>query len=252
MTSGFYTLLYKEVLRFAKVFFQTVAAPLVTTLLYLLIFAHVMSAHVQVYPGIDYTSFLIPGLVMMAMLQNAFANTSSSIIQSKVTGNMIFILLPPLTHWDMFAAYVVAAVIRGTLVGTGVFLASLLFAQPQIHAWGWVFVFGLLGSALLAVMGVIAGLWAEKFDQLASFQNFCILPLTFLSGVFYSIHSLPAFWQKVSHANPFFFTIDGFRYGFFGVADVSPWVSLAVVGGTFLALSWLTVGLLKSGYRLRP
>lgn len=251
MSRGFYTLLYKEVLRFWKVAFQTIAAPLVTTLLYLLIFSHVLSSHVEVFPGVGYTAFLVPGLMMMAMMQNSFANTSSSIIQSKVTGNMIFVLLPPLTALDMFVAYLGAAMLRGMLVGIGVFLAASFFTTVPVYAAGWIIAFAMLGSGMLGVLGIIAGLWAEKFDQLASFQNFVILPLTFLSGVFYSIHSLPAVWQKLSHFNPFFFAIDGFRYGFFGHSDVWPWFSIAVVGGTFLALSCLTVGLFRSGYKLR-
>jgi ABC-2 type transport system permease protein len=251
VTGGFYTLFYKEVLRFWKVFFQTIAAPVVTTLLYLLIFSHALSTHVEALPGVNYAAFLVPGLVMMAMLQNAFANSSSSIIQSKVTGNIIFILLPPLTHWDMWAAYLGAAMLRASLVGVSVFVAASFFTAMPVHSALWIAAFALLGGGMLAQMGMIAGLWADKFDQLASFQNFVILPLTFLSGVFYSIHSLPVFWQQASHLNPFFFTIDGFRYGFFGTADVSPWLSLAVVGGAFLALSWLTLSLFKAGYKLR-
>ena len=250
-TSGFYTLFYKEILRFWKVAFQTIAAPLVTTLLYLLIFSHVLTSRVEAFPGVNYTAFLIPGLVMMTMLQNAFANSSSSLIQSKVTGNIIFVLLAPISYWEFFAAYLAAAVARGVLVGVGVYAAALLFERVPIYSSAWVIVFGLLGSGMLAAMGIVAGIWAERFDQLASFQNFIILPLTFLSGVFYSIRSLPVFWQQLSHFNPFFYTIDGFRYGFFGQADVSPLVSLAVVSASFLALSLLTLIGLKSGYKLR-
>ena len=144
-----------------------------------------------------------------------------------------------------------ASVLRGLVVGAGVYLAALWFAQPPLQFPLWIVLFAVLGSALLASLGVVAGIWSEKFDQLAGFQNFIIVPLTFLSGVFYSIHSLPDFWQALSRFNPFFYMIDGFRYGFFGVSDISPWVSLAVVSGCLLAMTLFTLGLLKSGYKLR-
>ena len=248
---GFYTLFYKEVLRVRKVIFQTVLAPILTTLLYLLIFSHVLDQYVEVYPGVRYTAFLIPGLVMMAVLQNAFANSSSSLIQSKITGSMVFVLLAPIAYWEFFLAYVLASVARGLVVGAGVYLAALWFAQPPLQFPLWILLFAVLGSALLGSLGMVAGIWSEKFDQLAGFQNFIIMPLTFLSGVFYSIHSLPSFWQSLSRFNPFFYMIDGFRYGFFGVSDISPWLSLAVVGGCFVTMAGLTLALLKSGYKLR-
>jgi ABC-2 type transport system permease protein len=249
--SGFRALLAKELLRFWKVSAQTVMAPVLTALLYLLIFSHVLSGNVQVYAGVEYAAFLAPGLVMMSMLQNAFANSSSSLIQSKVTGNLVFVLLPPISHVEFFAAYVIAAVVRGICVGAGVMLVTLFFAIPPAAAPLWIVVFALLGSALMGAIGMFAGIWAEKFDHIAAFQNFFILPATFLSGVFYSIHSLPPFWQKVSHFNPFFFMIDGFRHGFFGQSDVSPWLSLAVVGAAFLAVSGALLAMLGRGYKLR-
>jgi ABC-2 type transport system permease protein len=248
---GFLTLFYKEVLRFWKVSFQTVAAPVLTSLLFLLIFSHVLERHVQVYAGVSYTSFLVPGLVMMSVLQNAFANSSSSLIQSKVTGNIIFVLLPPISYRQFFAAYVLAAIVRGFVVGLGVLLVTLWFVDLSWQVPLWILVFAVLGGAIMGALGVIAGIWAEKFDQLAAFQNFIIMPLTFLSGVFYSIHSLPAFWQQVSHFNPIFYMIDGFRYGFFGVSDVSPWASLGVVSGCFVVLTLFTLWLLRVGYKLR-
>jgi ABC-2 type transport system permease protein len=220
---AFRTLLYKESLRFWKVSFQTVGAPVLTAVLYLMIFSHVLADHVKIYDSVPYTDFLIPGLVMMSVLQNAFANSSSSLIQSKLTGNIVFVLLPPISYREFFAAYVIASMVRGVVVGFGVWLAALPFAQVGIAHPFWVLAFVLLGSAMMGSLGIVAGIWADKFDQLAGFQNFLIMPLTMLSGVFYSIHSLPAFWQGVSHLNPFFFIIDGFRYGFFGVSDVSPW-----------------------------
>ncbi|MDQ3184967.1 MAG: ABC transporter permease [Pseudomonadota bacterium] len=249
--SGFLTLLYKELLRFWKVGFQTVFAPMLSTLLYLMIFSHVLEEHVEAYPGVAYTVFLIPGLVMMAMLQNAFANSSSSLIQSKVSGNLVFVLLSPLSYREIFLAYVLASVVRGLAVGLGVYLVTLGFFEVPLRSWTWVFLFALMGSALLGALGIIAGIWAEKFDQLAAFQNFVILPLTFLSGVFYTIHSLPPFWQGLSHLNPFFYMIDGFRYGFFSVSDISPYVSLGIVATCFLAVSWLTLQMLKKGYKVR-
>ena len=250
---GFSTLLYKEVLRFWKVGFQTVAAPVVTALLYLLIFSHVLEAHVRIH-DVPYTAFLIPGLVMMSVLQNAFANSSSSLIQSKVTGSIIFVLLPPIAYQEFYAAYVLAAMVRGLVVGGGVLLATLWFAPHGSMAFVapfWIIAFAVLGGCILGSLGVIAGIWADKFDQLAAFQNFLIMPLTFLSGVFYSISSLPPAWQRVSQWNPFFYMIDGFRYGFFGVSDASPWLSLSVVSGCLLILSALTLILLNRGYKLR-
>jgi len=248
---SFYSLLYKEVFRVWKVGFQTVLAPVLTALLYLLIFSHVLAQQVEVYPGVHYTVFLIPGLIMMSVLQNAFANSSSSLIQSKITGNIVFVLLAPIAYWEFFAAYVLASMLRGLVVGIGVYLAALWFAQPPLQFPIWIISFAVLGSAMLGSLGVVAGLWAEKFDQLAGFQNFIIMPLTFLSGVFYSIHSLPPFWQELSRFNPFFYMIDGFRYGFFGVSDISPWVSLMVMGWSMLGIMLLSLGLLKSGYKLR-
>ena len=249
--SGLPALFRKEMLRFWKVVVQTVVAPVVTALLYLLIFSHVLEAHVEVYPGVSYTSFLIPGLVMMSMLQNAFANSSSSLIQSKMTGNIVFVLLPPLSYLEFFLAYLGASVIRGLVVGLGVWVVTLWFAPLELPHLGWLLAYALLACAVLGAVGIIAGIWAEKYDQLAAFQNFLILPLTFLSGVFYSIHSLPPFWQAVSHVNPVFYLIDGFRYAFVGHSDTDPWLGLLVAGACFVAISALSLTLLKSGYKLR-
>jgi len=249
--SGWQALFYKEILRFWKVSFQTVAAPVLTACLYMLIFGHVLEDRVKVYDQVSYTAFLVPGLVMMSVLQNAFANSSSSIIQSKIMGNLIFILLTPLSHRSWFIAYVGSSVVRGLAVGLGVLIATLWVAPLQMVAPLWVLAFALLGAAMLGTLGLIAGLWAEKFDQMAAFQNFVIMPMTFLSGVFYSIHALPTFWQAASHLNPFFYMIDGFRYGFFGVSDVSPWLSLGLVGLTWVVVSALALHLLRIGYKIR-
>lgn len=249
--TGWQTLFYKEVLRFWKVSFQTIAAPVLTAVLYMLIFGHVLENHVKVYDSVPYTAFLVPGLVMMSVLQNAFANSSSSLIQSKIMGNLVFVLLTPLSHWSWFFAYVASSMVRGLAVGAGVFVVTAWFAPLTYASPLWIITFAVLGAALLGALGLVAGLWAEKFDQLAAFQNFVIMPMTFLSGVFYSIHSLPLVWQQVSHLNPFFYMIDGFRYGFFGQSDVSPWISLAVVGSALLIVSAATVKLLQSGYKIR-
>lgn len=249
--TGWQTLLYKEVLRFWKVAFQTVAGPVLTAMLYLLIFGHALEAHVKVYDQISYTSFLVPGLAMMSLLQNAFANSSSSLIMSKVMGNLVFLLLTPLSYMNWFVAYVGASVVRGLVVGLGVFAVSALFTDISFVAPLWILAFAVMGAALMGTLGLIAGLWAEKFDQLAAFQNFVVMPMTFLSGVFYSIHSLPPFWQNVSHLNPFFYMIDGFRYGFFGQSDVSPWLSLGVVAAVLVVASSIAVYLLRIGYKIR-
>ena len=248
---GFRTLLYKELLRFWKVAVQTVAAPVLTALLYLMVFSQALAEHVQPFPGVSYVAFLIPGLVMMSVLQNAFANASSSLIQSKVTGNLVFILLPPLSAFELFAAYVLAAVVRGLLVGAGVLLVTVWFAPLSVVAPAWILVFAVLGSAILGTMGLIGGLWAEKFDQIALFQNFLIMPATFLAGVFYSVHTLPPLWQTVSHLNPFFYMVDGFRFGFFGQSDVSPWVSLGVVAITLVLAAAAALRMLQTGWRIR-
>ncbi len=249
---AFRTLLTKELTRFWKVSFQTVAAPVMTAVLYLLVFGHVLERHVEAFPGVSYVSFLIPGLVMMSVLQNAFANSSSSLIQSKIMGNLIFLLLAPFSHWQLFGAYVTAAIVRGVVVGLGVYAITVWFAPPGLAAPIWILVFALAGSAMLGALGLIAGIWADKFDQLAAFQNFLVMPATFLSGVFYSVHSLPPFWQTVSHFNPFFYMIDGFRYGFFAQSDVNPWISLAVVLSALGLTAGVAVSMLARGTKLRP
>lgn len=250
---GAKTLFKKELLRFWKVAFQTIAAPVLTAVLYLMIFGHVLDEHVKVH-GLAYGSFLLPGLVMMSVLQNSFANSSSSLIQSKVTGNLVFLLLTPLSPRAWFAAYVGAAIVRGLCVGGGVALATLWFVPWQgfeLAHLGWALAFGLLGAGLMGALGLIAGLWADKFDQLAAFQNFIVMPMTFLAGVFYSVDSLPGFWRAVSHLNPFFFMVDGFRYGFFGVSDSNPWVSLLIVGAAFALVAGIALQLLQRGYKIR-
>lgn len=249
--TGWQMLLYKEVLRFWRVAAQTITGPILTSLLYLLVFGQALESHVKVYDNVSYTAFLVPGLAMMSLLQNAFANSSSSLVASKVMGNLVFLLLTPLSAWHWFVAYVGAAVVRGLAVGLGVLAVSLLFAVPPLVQPVWALLFAVLGAALMGALGVVAGLWSEKFDQMAAFQNFAVMPMTFLSGVFYSIHSLPPFWQTVSHFNPFFYMIDGFRYGFFGVSDVSPWLSLGIVAAATAGVGLWALLLLRMGYKIR-
>lgn len=249
--TGWQSLFYKEVRRFLTVGFQTLMAPLVTALLYMLIFGHTLGDAVKVYDSYSYVAFLIPGLVMMSVLQNAFANSSSSLIQSKIMGNLTFILLSPLSPMSWFAAYVGASVVRGLLVGAGVLLVTIWFTDMPFAHPLWAVFFAAAGAIMLGSLGLLAGLWSEKFDQIAAFQSFAIVPMTFLSGVFYSIHSLPPFWQQVSRLNPFLYIIDGFRYGFFGQSDINPWTSCAVVLISTLCISAAGFYLLKTGYKIR-
>lgn len=246
------TLLKKEVKRWRKVWLQTVLAPVITALLYLAVFGHVLEGRVEVFPGVSYGAFLIPGLLMMSVIQNAFANTSSSLIQSKVMGSIVFVLLPPFSALEMFLAYIGAAILRGLAVGVGVFLVALFYVKiPPVHNLFLIVGFAVLGSYVMGSLGLIAGMWAEKFDQIAAFQSFLIMPLTFLSGVFYSINSLPPFWASASYLNPFFYMIDGFRYGFFGQSDQPVMLSLSVMLIAALVLTVICVKLLAAGYKLR-
>ncbi|UOF93601.1 MAG: ABC transporter permease [Bordetella sp.] len=248
--SGFPTLLHKELLRFWKVSFQTVAAPVLTALLYLVVFSQISPERI-IFQKISYIAFLSPGLIMMSILQNSFANSSSSLIQSKITGNLVFMLLPPLSYQEIFTAYLLASSIRGLIVGFFVWLISIIFIDLPFHHPFLIILFAIISSAIMGIIGIVAGLWAEKFDQLSLFQNFIIMPATFLSGVFYSFQSLSPFWQKILLWNPIFYAIDGFRYAFFSESDISPWNSLFVVVGTFFILSIFTLRLLSYGYKLK-
>tara|TARA_B100000780_G_scaffold274879_1_gene240561 strand:- start:553 stop:1329 length:777 start_codon:yes stop_codon:yes gene_type:complete len=248
---GTWTLLKKELLRFWRVAFQTVAAPVISGILYLLIFSHVLDGRIEVYDGVPYMAFLIPGLIMMSLLQNAFSNSSSSLIQAKVMGNIVFLLLTPLSYLQLYFSLLVASIARGIFVGICIFFISIFYIDLPIENPFIVFLFAFLGGGLMGSFGIIAGVWAERFDQMAAFGNFVIMPLSMLSGVFYSIHSLSPFWQKVSHLNPFFYMIDGFRYGFFGQSDTSPYLSLLIVTLFFIILAFITIRMLKSGYKLR-
>jgi ABC-2 type transport system permease protein len=248
---GLYTLFGKEVWRFMKVGTQTILAPVVTVLLYLLVFVSVLEEHIEVYEGISYTAFLVPGLIIMSVIQNAFANTSSSLFQSKMTGSLVFLLLPPLSSFEFYLAYLAASVLRGVFVGLGVWVATLWFVVLPIDSLWALVVFAVLGSAILGTLGLIASLWADKWDHIAAFQNFLIVPLIFLSGVFYRIDTLPAFWEKASYYNPFFYMIDGFRYGFFGVSEIDITISLMIVSVFWFIVSVWCLWLLHIGYKIR-
>ena len=250
--SGFPGLLQKEILRFQRVWFQTIAAPVCATFLYLLIFSHVLEKRLPLFEQVHYVEFLLPGLAMMAILQNAFSNGSSSLIQSKISGYLFAVLLTPITPLTFFLAYLIASTIRGLIVGACI-LAILPFIHDNvvIDAPLAVIFFGLMGSFMTGALGICAGLWAEKYDQLALFQNFIILPMTFLAGAFYSINSLPDLWRDVSKLNPFFYMIDGFRYGITGYSDISPWVSVAFVSLITAAVCYAAYHMVAVGYKIR-
>jgi len=250
-SSGAWALLHKETMRFVKVAMQTVLAPVISSLLFLLIFSYLLEGRLEPYPGVSYSSFLVPGLVMMTLQQNAFANTSSSITQSKMTGNLVFLLLSPMRPWEWFVGYVGGAVLRGMMCGLGVWIVAAIFVPTPLHGVVWITVFALLACTLLACLGFIAGLWAEKWDHVSVFQNFLVNPMTMLAGVFYSTHDLPALWQFISHLNPFFYLIDGFRFGIYGVSDVSPWISLLISSAVTLTLTLVTLRLIAIGWRIR-
>lgn len=248
---GVQTLYLREVRRFWKVGAQTVAAPVVTTLLYMLVFVVALKDARPPLHGTPFAEFVAPGLIMMAILNNAFANASSSLIQAKIMGTATDFLTPPLSPLELTIGFSLGAATRGVVVGLVTAACVMPFARLGVANVFSIVWFALTASLLMGMVGVFAGLWSEKFDQLAAVQNFVVMPMTFLSGVFYSIHSLPVFWQKVSHLNPFFYMIDGFRYGFFGVSDVSPWLSLSVVGGVLVLVSAIAVYLLHIGYKIR-
>lgn len=248
---GFYTLLKKEVMRFWSVLGQTVTAPVITALLYLLVFAQALQGRGSAYPGISYTEFLLPGLVMMTVIQNSFANSSSSLIQSKIMGNLVFLMMAPLGPLEWFGAYVIASIVRAALVAVAMLAVTLWFVKLPLEAPLMLVAMFLLASGSLAVLGLIAALVAQKFDHIAAFTNFFIMPLSFLSGVFYSVHALPPFWFHMSHLNPFFHMIDGFRYGFFGVSDVSVLNNLLWCTGFFVVVSAVCWWMLVTGYKMR-
>lgn len=249
---GLWTLYVKEVQRFVKVITQTVLAPVVTTLLFFAVFALALGGSVRVVGGMPFIEFLAPGLIMMATTQNAFANTSSSIMISKIQGNIIDVLMPPISPGEFLFAYAVAGVTRGLVVAVAVGLAMAPFAGTEVHSWLAATYFVLCGSLILSLIGILAGLWSEKFDHLAAVTNFIVTPLAFLSGTFYSVQQLPSFWYAAAHVNPFFFMIDGFRYGLTGHTDGDVMLGAVALGATGAALWALCYLLLRRGYRLQP
>ena len=248
---GVWTLYHREVKRFLKVFTQTIAAPVVTTLLFYTIFSVALSNRVGTVGTTSFVVFLAPGLIMMTILQNSFANTSSSIMVSKVQGNIVDVLMPPISPLEMMCAYIAGGVTRGMIVATAsttamFFLVDLPFENPAAIAF-----FALSASVMLALLGMIGGIWADKFDHMAAITNFVIVPLSFLSGTFYSIERLPEAWQYFAQFNPFFYAIDGFRSGFIGQSDAGFWVGAAVMLGIDLVLFLIVHRMLVTGYKLK-
>ena len=248
---GLWTLYKKEVRRFLKVHFQTVLAPVATTLLYMIVFSLAIGARREEVLGVAFTAFLAPGLIMLGILNNSFANSSSSLIVAKVQGNTVDFLMPPLSPGELAAAFIGGAMTRGVLVGAATALAIAPFADITLHSAAALLYFGLSAAAMMAMIGVIAGVWAEKFDHLAVITNFVIMPLAFLSGTFYSVEILPEPFSTISHANPVFFLIDGFRYGFIGAGDSNLLLGAAVVGALNLVLLAACYLVLRSGWRLK-
>ncbi len=248
---GVRTLYGREVRRFLKVYTQTLLAPMVTTLLFLAIFALALGGAVRKVAGVPLMEFLAPGLIMMAMAQNAFANTSSSIMVSKVQGNIIDILMPPLSAQELTLCISLGGATRGVMVGALVWVAMSFVVPVQVHHMGYVLYHAVMASVMLSCLGIIGGIWANKFDQMACITNFVITPLAFLSGTFYSIQRLPDAFQTLAHFNPFFYMIDGFRYGLIGHADGSLVAGILVLAGMNVVLWSLCYWMFKSGYKLK-
>ncbi len=251
-TLGLGTLALRETRRFLAVWTQTLAAPLVTAGLFLAVFALAIGPSRGPVMGVDFVAFLAPGILMMTVIQNAFANTSSSIVVAKVQGNFVDTLMPPLSAGELVAGFVAGGAARGLIVAVVITLAlwltlGLVPANPL-----WLLAMTLAGASMMACLGIVAGIWSNKFDQIAAITNFVVTPLSFLSGTFYSLDSLPGWMQTISHLNPVFYLIDGARYGFLGVSDSDPALAMAVVLATTVALAWLARRWFRSGYRLKP
>ncbi len=248
---GFWTLYVREVRRFLKVSTQTVAAPVVTTLLFLAVFLLALGGQQRTIGDIPYVDFLAPGLIIMAMVQNAFANTSSSLMIAKVQGNIVDVLMPPLSPAEFAWGFALGGVTRGLVVGIVVAAAIAIFVPLGIHDFGAVLFHSLAACLLLSVLGMIGGIWADKFDHIAAVTNFVVTPLAFLSGTFYSIDRLPPLWRDIALFNPFFYMIDGFRYGFIGRADGSILVGVVVMIAINVALFAFCHRLIARGYKLK-
>ncbi|MBK6897272.1 MAG: ABC transporter permease [Alphaproteobacteria bacterium] len=249
---GLYTLVRKEVERFLKVYTQTLIAPAVTTLLFYTVFALAFGGlERKMEDGLSYLSFLAPGLIMMAMAQNAFSNTSSSLVISKIQGNIVDLLMPPLSAGEILTGYMLGSVIRGLAVGLSTLIVLSLFVSVSIHSIAAILIFAVLGTHMMGALGVVAGIWSEKFDQIAAFTNFIVTPLTFLSGTFYRIDILPEAWRFAAYLNPFFYMIDGFRYGFIGHADGSLLAGISILLLVNFGLTVLAYRMLKTGYKIK-
>ena len=248
---GLQTLIKKEIGRFMNVYTQTIVAPVVTTLLFYAVFALAFGGIARTIGDIPYLAFLAPGLVMMTMVQNAFANTSSSMVIAKVQGNIVDILMPPLSPTELYLGFVIGGIARGICVGLVVITVVSIFVGLQIHSIPHILAFAVLGNMMLASIGLAAGIWSQKFDHIAAVTNFLVTPLTFLSGTFYSIHQLPEIWHNLALYNPFFYMIDGFRYGFIGHADGNVMIGLVTLVAANILLSILTLWMLRTGYKIK-
>jgi ABC-2 type transport system permease protein len=248
---GLWTLYHREVKRFFKVFTQTLAAPVVTTLLFYTIFTVALQNRVGTVGDTPFAVFLAPGLIMMTILQNSFANTSSSMMTSKIQGNIVDVLMPPISPLEMLCGFLAGGLTRGFIVGVSATIAMSFLVDFPFHNIAAILFFALTASAMLALLGMIGGIWAEKFDHMAAITNFVIVPLSFLSGTFYSIQRLPEIWQIVAQFNPFFYAIDGFRYGFIGQGDAPFWLGAMVMIGVDIVLFLAVHRMLVSGYKLK-
>lgn len=248
---GLYTLVRREVGRFLNVYTQTIIAPVVTTLMFYTVFALAFGGLAREINGIPYMAFIAPGLIMMTMVQNAFANTSSSLVISKVQGNIVDVLMPPLSAMEIFLGYVTGSVLRGLVVGFCTTIVLAVFAPMTIFSFSAIFAFAFLGNLMLGSIGLAAGIWSEKFDHIAAVTNFIVTPMTFLSGTFYSVEMMPEAWQTLAHVNPFFYMIDGFRYGFTGHADGNLWVGIVLLVSINAFLAWLSYRMIKTGYKIK-
>lgn len=248
---GLYTLMEREISRFLSVSLQTLAAPMVTTLLYYAIFALAFGRGDRLVGEVPFLQFLAPGLIMMTMVQNAFTNTSSSLMLSKFQGNIVDVLMPPLSSFELFLGFITGGIVRGLAVGLVTGLTLSFFVTFDIHSWLVILAYALLGTMMLSTLGLATGINAEKYDHVAAVTNFVVTPLTFLSGTFYSIDVLPGIWRSLAFYNPFFYMIDGFRAGFIGQADSPVYLGLIVLTGANIALSALVLWMLESGYKLK-
>ncbi len=248
---GVWTLYKREVLRFIKIYTQTIVAPVVTTLLFLAIFTLALGRSVQVSGGLAFVEFLAPGLIMMSIIQNSFANTSSAMVISKVQGNIVDTLMPPFTAHELTLAIAMGGATRGVIVGTAVAVVMGFFAPVHVYNFGVILFYAIAAALMLSLLGVISGIWSEKFDHIAAVTNFIIMPLSFLSGTFYSIDKLNGFFNTIAHFDPFFYAIDGFRYGFIGHSDASLAVGMAVMVGVNVALWMICQRMFATGYKLK-